>query len=337
MGAKDKQIVHLPIKKIEYDKTNPRITHLFSKNYTPNADEISFALRDQSSHALRRAIREFGEIINPIKVYKLQNGKYIVFEGNTRLSIYIDFDEKGEEGNWNTISAFIFDDISETEIDKIRIQDHMVGTVAWAAYAKAKYLYELHHDKNYPLQSIAALCGLSQTSILHSIEAYIEMNGYYRTLVEEQSETGTEVDPMFNERQYTAFEEFVKRSKVRTELVRHGYNSKDFAKWIINNKFSRNEDVRILPSILNNENAMKVFLEDCSREAKKYLDTPSLSKQLQEASLLSLCKAITVKVMDIKRREIDVIKENDDQVAYIEDTIENLRQFVDSHLTETET
>ena len=325
---KKTQIV-LHIDSVDYDTTNPRIAHIFEEGKPPTPEEISRALRDESSDTLRRSIKQAGGISNPIKVIQGPGDSFKVFEGNTRLSIYKHFDSKGEEGDWEHIPAEIYEGLDDRKIDVIRVQDHLVGTQPWSAYAKSKYLYQL--SKDFTPGEIAGLCGESQNEILRSIETHQFMNRYYKEIVDTEELSGPAVDPFFNERQYTAFEEYIKLEKAKDAVDRAGYTDEDFSRWVARGLFTRNEDVRVLPEILERENTRNIFLKLGTREAKKYLDTPGLNKQLKEASLVTLCKAVLAKLNNIPRPEISDFKNNRATRTFVRDSANELRAFHDEY------
>ncbi|NKB32619.1 MAG: hypothetical protein GKR91_05925 [Pseudomonadales bacterium] len=330
----NQQRENLPVEDIEYDITNPRIAHIFEDGPSPNSKQIERALRDESTDALRRSIKQAGKIGNPIKVVPIGNNKYRVFEGNTRLSIYKRFNYSEEVGEWDNIPAFVYDELDEQDIDEERIQDHLVGTHPWGAFAKAKYLYDLLYVKKIPVSDIAAMCGLSQGEILRSVDTYKFMSSEYRNVVENEELEGPDPDPFFNEKQFTAFEVYISRKAIQESVNNLSYSDKHFARWVAQGLFTRNEDVRVLSEILSNKNALKVFLKIGSKEAKKLLDSPELSKQLREASLVALCKAISEKVDTIPNLEIQAIKSNQNSQMQLQDAKDNLTSYIKTYLDE---
>lgn len=137
-----KSMSHIAINELEFDVGNPRIADLL-ETYSGEVttEQISLALTpgNQSFVSLREAIRTHGGIINPIKVNKSQE-TYTVFEGNTRLAIYGEFHESGVQGDWSRIPCMVYEDLSSIEVDRLRLQDHLIGTREWSPFAKAKYL-----------------------------------------------------------------------------------------------------------------------------------------------------------------------------------------------------
>jgi hypothetical protein len=324
--------VETNIELIDYDKTNPRIAHVLEEfGEEPTPDEISRALKEESSDILRRSIKQSNGIENPIKVIPSEGGRFVVFEGNTRLSIYRKFLATDEAGDWSQIPTLVYQGLEEKNIDYIRIQDHLVGTHPWSAYAKAKYLHDLHMNKKIAVQEIASLCGIQQSSILNSIETYVFMNRSYRKVVEDEELEGPRPDPYFNDRQYSAFEVYTSRTRIQEAVYDAGYSEDDFSRWVASGLFTRQEDVRDLDQILEKPEAVELFLKYGSREAYKVVDKPGLNKQLREASLTTLCAAVVEKVQSISHPEIESIRSDSNAQMQLRDAQFDIDSFLEAY------
>jgi len=188
----------LPIDKIVLDTGNPRIARVIEM-YGPNpsADEVHLALvtgggqkgesgeTSTNYYSLRESIKTNNGIIHPIIVNLIAKKKYVVIEGNTRVLIYKEFRDQNIKGNWNTISAMVYDDLDQNEIDAIRLQSHLVGPRPWDAYSKGKYLHYLSTTQNLTLNQIVDFCGGRKqevityiTKVLHFFTPIIRQGKY---------------------------------------------------------------------------------------------------------------------------------------------------------------
>ncbi len=219
-------------------------------------------------------------------------------------------------------------------MDQIRIQDHLVGPQPWSAYAKAKYLHDLVYVKGMMPNEIADLCGISQKSIMDSIGTFVFMNKDYREIVENEEIDGPNPDPIFNQKQYTAFETFVSRTAIQDAVYEAGYTDRDFSQWIAGGLFTRNEHVRDIGQILEKPEAKKAFLKYGTQEAKKLLDTPELTKQLREATLVALCAAICEKIPTVPNAEIQSIIGEPSNLMRLRDAQIELGSFVNTYKPE---
>lgn len=319
----------LDVEYVEFDPDNPRISE-YLRTYEDvselDATDIAMALQpnDAKYIELKQAIRTNEGIINPIIVNQF-TGKLIAIEGNTRLAVYKEFHEDNpDDETWSHIPAIVYDDMSKTAIDAVRLQAHLVGVRNWTPYAKAKYLYTLHEKDHLPLNSLVDFCGGNKLEVVRNIEAFKRMEHDFRPLVP---------DDEFDQHKFSNFLEVQKKSSISKALLKAGFNHKDFASWVRNGKFEpRQELVRKLPEILSNPRARKVFLEDGADKALIYIDRPEITEELKKASLIELCAAVQEKIDDLTLKERDDIRKSDDSIQSIDDTLSYLSNFYNNEI-----
>lgn len=309
----------IPIDDIDLDFDNPRIAR-FLEIYgsTPSAKQVAFALRagisdDDSNEenvttfrSLKESIRTNGGLINPIIVNKTDH-KYTVIEGNTRLSIYKEFHEKGIEGDWSSIPCLVYNNMSKKDIDGIRLQAHLVGVRPWDPYSKAKYLSKLRNEKHLTWNEIIDFCGGKKEEASKYVAAYEDMEEYYRPLVD---------DTDFDTTRFTGFVEYQKKN-IKDALIRHGFDTSDFAKWIKgNSKLFPLFTVRKLPSILDNPEAREVFLRKDAKSALKLLDSPVNDVDLENLGIKELATVLTKKLRVIEGLTMREYKANPSNPEY---------------------
>jgi hypothetical protein len=204
------KLMLLPVDEIELDRTNPRIRR-FLEIYAgePTYDNIALALDVAGSggdaqgattpEKLRNSILTNGGIMQPIIVNKDRDGRLVCIEGNTRLYIYRAFVDEHVEGDWTHIPALVHEELGVTDIDAIRLQAHLVGPRPWDAYSKAKYLWELQHKELMPLDRIIAFCGGNRRDVVQAIQAYADMETYYRPVC---------TDDYYDTEKYSGFVDF---------------------------------------------------------------------------------------------------------------------------------
>lgn len=286
----------VPIENVDMDTENPRIAR-FLEMY-PNKDKITpdqiflalgaEAPQDEGSAGptytkLRESIKTCGTIIQPIVVRKLKNGRLVCLDGNTRLALYKDFKKKKVKGDWERIPAIVYEGLGDQEMDAVRLQAHLVGPRPWDPYSKAKYLNELRNGQRFPFSELVDYCGGSTKTVQELIDAYNDMEEYYRPALEE--------DQAFDVRRFSSFVELQKVG-VKGGIQAAGFTLADFAKWVIEQKIAKNAEVRLVTRILKNPKAKQVFLKAGATAAEKELEHPDLNKALKEASLADLCRAV---------------------------------------------
>ncbi len=323
----------VPVDAIELDTTNPRIAHALSSYEPPyTAEQIYLALNsgglDEEAgtavtfNKLKQSIHTNGGISQPVILREKSRGKYLTVEGNTRVAIYQEFKQQNVKGEWEKIPALVYSDLSEEQLHSIRLQAHLVGPRAWEPYSKAKYLYYLRNDRNYTFERLVDLCGGNKRSIQESLDAYADMEGNYRPLLEPGEPFDT-----------TRFSGFVELQKpgVKQALQQTGFTVKDFAHWIRSGKIERLADVRALPRVVKDPKAREVFLQHDIDAAKKVLEQPEVSDVLQRAGLLALCRALTQAIQKIEFVELRKLKQDPSSplIEDISETYGNLKGLID--------
>ena len=289
----------VPIAEIELDRSNPRIRK-FLEMYgdDPTPEQIYLALgaggeeveggstSNTTYEKLKQSILTNGGVIQPVILNRHEDGILVCVEGNTRVALYRQFNEDGVKGNWTHILALVHDGIDEAAVDAIRLQVHLVGPRPWDPYSKAKYLFYLRTQEHLPFATIVDYCGGRQLEVEESINAYSDMEKYYRPLVGEGS---------FDSTRFSGFVELQKHG-VKQAISAKGYTLSDFSEWIHTKRLYPLNKVRILPRILRNDKACEVFLAKDIRQAEKLLDRPQLDNALESADIEQLARALSDKI-----------------------------------------
>ena len=294
----------IPVDKIVLDNSNPRIKHYLEMYTVLNDEHMLLALgagaEDEggstalgSYERLKHSIRASGGIIQSIIVKRVEDGRYLCIEGNTRVAIYRQLRNEdrasGQSGErWDYIPALISDQMDEEEAHKIRLQVHLVGNRPWDAYSKAKYLHELVEDYKMPMGELVSYCGGSRSDVQQSINAYLDMETHYRPVTDD-------VDGDFDPSRFSAFVELQKPG-IKQAIFRSGFSEGDFSRWVDERKLFPLNTVRRLPQILDNPEARRVFLREGARAALTILDAPDLDTRLREANISQLARALQEKI-----------------------------------------
>ena len=337
------KIIKLKVEDICFDPDNPRIKKALEKYGDQiTAERIHFALRSASDGAsrsssynsLKDSIQASGGAMSPITVV-IRDGQNICIDGNTRLAIYKQFSNEGIEGDWSEIKATVLQDADQKYIEYVRVSEHLVGSREWPAYEKARYLHYLRNEELMDYSEMIALCGGNKADIERQIDAYHEMNQFYRDVVDD---TAFQID------RFSGFVELQKRN-IKGVIFEAGYDLGDFGEWIRDGKIYRLENVRDLPDVLSDEEAKKIFVEGgprsieeaikvVDRKNDKELDKTGIKKTLEKISVYQLAKILTSRINDLPYSEIRVLKnrENsdaDEQIITLEHLSERLQSFLE--------
>ena len=327
----------LPLDQIDFDKANPRIKAFLQKyGDEVNDSRIRFALRSSmedsspgssSFLALKGSIRAAKGISIPITVY--ENGdRYVCIDGNTRLLIYHELAEEGVSGDWKTIRAQVLDGPGRKEIETVRMTAHLVGAREWPAYEKARFLHELHYDQFMDPDQLVTICGGNKKQIQQQIDAYQDMNRYYRE---------PNPDEAFQMDRFSGFVELQKKG-IKEAIFDAGFELEEFGNWIRDGQIYRLQDVRKLPRVLANEEAKEKFVcgsvrsieaasEIADAKRRDSGEVPSSQIRIQDASLGVLAEALLDKIDQLPRNEFNALRDRTDDEA--RDTVEALAALVD--------
>ena len=332
----------LSVDAIEFDRDNPRIKMALEKyGDRLDAERIHFALRTASDGArgtssyssLRDSIRASRGVMAPVTVVRKDDG-YVCIDGNTRLAIYKQFPKEGVEGDWSEIKAIILDDADQRAIEAVRVSAHLVGAREWPAYEKARYLHHLRNQQFLDYSEMIALCGGNKTDIGRQIEAYHDMNEYYRDVVD---------DTAFHIDRFSGFVE-LQRPRVKEAIFDAGLDLKGFGEWIRDGKIYRMETVRDLPKVLRDDDARNVFLNGGPRsieEAVRLVDQRNENSNdqitaevtLDTASVYRIATVLARRINDLPYSEIRSLKnkeheEVEEQIRVLENLSERLHSLL---------
>jgi hypothetical protein len=297
------------VESIELDKDNPRIRkflEMYGDDITPEQFFLALgAAGDDESESsasfekLRNSILTNGGIIQPVILNRRGDGTLVCVEGNTRVALYTSFSNEKVRGDWTSIPALVYDDMSRERIDAIRLQIHLVGTRAWDPYSKAKYLHHLRKHELLPFDRIVEFSGGRRKEVVESINAFSDMEQYYRPVLADDTE--------FDTRRFSGFVELQKPG-IKEALLATGFSFTDFATWIHEGKLSPLNTVRSLPRILRSQKAREAFLKHDAKAAMKMLDRPDVSRVLAEAGIGALAQALTQAIYALSWREAERLR-----------------------------
>jgi hypothetical protein len=320
---------NVSVTEVQLDRDNPRIRSFLEMYPDPTPEQIYLALGagveavgegGTSFDKLKNSILSSKGIVQPIIVNRV-GGRLVCVEGNTRIAIYRSFIDEGVAGDWTRIPAMVYTDLPEDRVDAIRLQVHLVGPRAWDPYSKAKYLHYLRTQELQPFARIIDFCGGGKREVQESIQAYSDMEKYYRPLVDEGK---------YDLTRFSGFVE-LQKPKIKETVFAHGYSIGQFAQWIHDRKIDPLYTVRQLPAVLADPEARQIFLKQGMKKAIAALDRPDLEVELGLASIGQLARALMEAVRRIDLTELRRLRANpdDDTVRSAYEVLDELQSLKD--------
>jgi hypothetical protein len=291
---------HIPLNKITLDVKNPRIQYFIDTNLHDQVtqDKVKFALGEgnEQYERLKDHIERNGGIYNPIWVVS-KDDYFLVIEGNTRSFIYEELAEKYvNDDRWKTIDSYILPEwIEKNRINFIRLEAHLFGQTPWDAYEKARELYRLHVEEDYAIKRLEQLTKMNAFEIRNSIQAFKDMEEQYLKKYRSPMER----------LKFSYFVEFRKNKELK-KLVKDGrLGLLDFCDWVGEGKFSRGEEIRKLPSVLKDDEAKQVLVEEDFQSA---LDQLEQKNPAVKSKLFENIEAVISGLENMPFNELDEIK-----------------------------
>lgn len=270
----------IDIDKIILDQENPRIG-LFKDSQVKSEltqEEIEFALINKNRPAfdkLKESIEANEGIINPIWACPLDNEKFIIIEGNTRLVIYKQLKDKYlNKETYRKILCYVLPrKISESQKNFIKLEAHLRGTTEWDSYEKARYLNILNHVEGYSIKALTKLTKMSEREISLFIQAFKDMERQY---LPKYQKDPTEVF------KFSYFVEYEKNKKLKEVMRKNGLTISEFCDWVGSGKIPRAMLVRDLNPILETDQSRKIFIDKGYENAMERLSIlkPNLTSPL---------------------------------------------------------
>jgi len=265
---------NISISNIKLDKNNPRLgRYLDMKIKGLDVQMIEEYLRDQRgfSRFLTKIKKNRGTkdriiIIEPGSY--LKNKKYVVIEGNRRLTAYRTLKSSEDKSrDWSNIECEVLSKNTEKDIvDFIQAVDHMDPKQPWDKYARARVLYNKFEHDRWSLEKISSVVKDTPKAIEISIETYKMMNYYAKRKKYKSADDIPEVGSL-----YSQFEIYNKEKHWRDAKNEGLINDDEMANYILNGKTRSSYDLRrseYFIRIIRNKRA-KAILESKGYDAAR--------------------------------------------------------------------
>ena len=243
----------VPIDKLRLDPDNVRFRHLNKVMTEKEIEEHIWS--EPESKTLFKQITASGGLSEPPYV----TPDYLVKEGNRRIVCLRKANDLQKNGQldgklakdaFETVQVNVFENgISPEEMDVLLARWHVTGKKEWDALNQANHIWKMYHERGVSFERIRDLVGMSKGQVIQKCKAYEYTIDYMKTAGDDDI------------KKFSFFEEMYKKKDLRDWVERNPANLKRFNGWVKDGKFSvsGSRDVRRLPEILNDEQALAAF------------------------------------------------------------------------------
>ncbi len=330
------ELTALDIDEVQFDDENPRIRGALEKyGDKVTSERICFALQNNSENEcsssssfrnLKISIKAHGGITERIKVVE-RDGSFVCIDGNRRLAIYRDFAQSESASNWKKIPSVLLRKATQLDIESIRVTSHLVGAHPWPVYEKAKFLSGVRCNNYMDYDELIALCGDSKSEVNRYIDAFDDMNQFYRDSVE---------DADFKIDRFSGYVE-LQNQGVKEAIFEAGFDLEDFGNWISDGNIFSLADVRRLPKVLRDPEARDMLRKgsvNSIRKAeeivdRKYKHSIPPDRSVEDADADALAYELNKKFTNMNLDGISSLKASEGAVAILEELSERLAELLD--------
>jgi hypothetical protein len=288
----------------ELDASNPRIQFLIGQrgeNISQNAlDELIWD--KDTVKALAQSIFQNGGVYDAIIVQRdRKTNRYRVREGNCRtVACRHLLEQHPNDTRFMTMPAIVFDvDLTEEDLAVLLADMHVAGKIRWDAYEQAKHVHDLYTIYGKTYDWLSDHLRLSKSKITELLSAYRATNEFLMTY-----------PAPGNVKKFSLFHEIMKKKDLRGRFNEEIEFKQQVHNWITKGRVTDARQIRDLPLILENSEAVRVLDETGFEDAQKVLvrSDPSLASDLFWA-----VKNATEKINKAPASDIQDLKSGDVQ------------------------
>jgi hypothetical protein len=316
------QSVDLPLDEVTLDPKNPRIANTVSISISEEGEELQKKLEallweDSDVRDLYRQVLINRGLVERIIVR--QDGR--VVEGNCRTVVYRKLRERQPlEEQWKKIPARLLPtDIADRDVAILLGEMHVAGKNTWTPFEKAGHVYRMHNDFALVQDEIAVRLRMSKSKVNQLIRAFDMMKNRYLPKYPGPASS----------RKFSYFEELFKKPPLRDWVFSRPDAQDLFIQWIGTGKLDQGIQVRDLPAILEDQDAVNALTNEGYAAAQRVIaeDNPVITSKLFKR-MVEMTEALKKAQLDDVQR---VRKSNNSRarkiVADLSDSLKHFREL----------
>ena len=284
------------------DPQNPRIQFLVGQRAgAVNERDLDELIWEKDAvKALGQSILQNGGVYEAVIVQR-RDQKFLVREGNCRtVACRHLLDQHPNDGRFKMVPAMIFDvDLTEEDLAILLADMHVRGKIRWDAYEQAKHVSDLFNVYGKTYEWLSNHLRLSKGKIKELLDAY-QATAEYLSLH----------PAAVNVKKFAVFHEVMKRKELRERFKEDARFKQSFHKWVSEERINDSKQVRDLPIILANSEAVKALEQAGFEDAQKVLVREDTS--LQSDAFFAI-KQATEKIKTLPADDIQDLKAGNPQ------------------------
>ena len=317
------ELIDVDIKDIELDIDNFRTGDIKDEfeEVSQKQQELFLKLDIDPYNNLKAGILGYGGIYDPIRITfsSSKNKKYIVREGNTRLTIYRELVKT--DPKFQKIPCILDENENEEQTLKMLTMAHGLGQNPHIPFCRARGFKILREEKNFPDIKIAEYTKKTAKEIRMEIETYEIMEEFYKPACKKYKKK-------YDKTMWSAFYEYT----IRREDIdqRANITPAEFSKFVCQGLLKPQSVVRSLADILENDDLKRVFLKSGGKAALE-------EKTLLEKGVINHKDFLLTDLLEVTRKKIDDINPSEDRAiakegvtGKIYNQLESLNESLDS-------
>jgi hypothetical protein len=304
----------VPVHQIELDPRNPRIQYLIKQRGEglSQAELVELIWTKDAVKALANSIYQNGGVYEPLILHR-DGDRVTAREGNCRTVACRHLcDQYPDDMRFTNVPAMVFDgSLSDEDLAVLLASMHVAGKIRWDAYEQSKHVSDLVHKYSKTYDWLSNHLRLSKSKIVELLTAYKATTEYLAANPSPE-----------NVRKFSFFQELAKKKELKERFEYEPSFKQQFHKWLATEKMTEAKQVRDLPLILENAEALKALDKSGFLEARKVLtrNDPSL-----DSDLFYSIKDTTNRLKDAPASEINDLKANKHKLLMLK----NLRRAVE--------
>jgi hypothetical protein len=251
------ELMYIPLDKIKLDPKNVRFRHLFQELSDEEMEKTIWG--EQFTRNWYTEIK-YAQGLSDKPVVQSLADHYVVREGNARIACLrklkkaiLDKKENIPLVKIDPVLCIVLPKtVTETDIAIYLTRIHVGSKTPWATFNKAGQIYDLYIVHKLTYDVIAKSCSVGKATAMRMVTTYSSLREYFKKYPEKK-----------NIGLFSYFYEFYRLEKKLGKIGKANWtkeNLDQFMGWIHNKQIEYGKEVRLIPRILENDEAYQVLV-----------------------------------------------------------------------------